>query len=73
MAGSSLLTVRQIAGILEETPERLNYIISKCDIEPTSRMGLIRLFNWNQVRQIRKNSLSINDRDREKANMENQQ
>jgi len=54
MANPSLLTVRRIANILSETPERVNYVVAKCRIEPASRVGNIRFFTWRQVTAIRK-------------------
>ncbi|NQT03269.1 MAG: hypothetical protein HQ580_14675 [Planctomycetes bacterium] len=54
MSNTNLLTVRQIAGILSEKPERVNYVVAKDNIGPTSRIGNIRLFTWRQVTSIRK-------------------
>lgn len=54
MTNQSLLTVQQIAKILSDKPERVNYVVAKLRIEPTSHAGNIRLFTWRQVTAIRK-------------------
>jgi len=38
---------------LQEPPARISYIISKHRIKPTERIGIIRLFNAQQVELIR--------------------
>ncbi|MEJ5260935.1 MAG: hypothetical protein WHS88_12180 [Anaerohalosphaeraceae bacterium] len=46
-------TVGQISDLLQEPPARISYIISKHRIKPTERIGIIRLFNAQQVELIR--------------------
>lgn len=50
---SNLRTVSQIADRFGEPPQRVAYIISKHRIKPTERIGIIRLFNPQQVELIR--------------------
>ncbi|HQK28405.1 MAG TPA: hypothetical protein PLC85_10800 [Smithellaceae bacterium] len=46
-------TVGQISDLLQEPPARVSYIIGKHRIKPTERIGIIRLFNPQQVELIR--------------------
>ena len=40
-----LLTIGQIADVLEEPPARVAYVISKYRLKPVQRVGIIRLFD----------------------------
>lgn len=46
-------TATQIADMLEESPMRIRYIISKLRIRPVHRVGIIRLFSEQQVQTIK--------------------
>jgi len=46
-------TVGQISELLQEPPARISYIIGKHHIKPSERIGIIRLFNGQQVELIR--------------------
>ncbi len=50
---TDLLTVTQIADKLGEPPQRVSYIIRKYRLKPVQRVGIIRLFDENQVSAIR--------------------
>ena len=51
MAG--LFTVTQIAERLQERGHRVTYMISKLNLKPVSRVGIIRLFDEQQIEAIR--------------------
>jgi len=51
--GQELSTVGQIADQLHEPPARVGYVIGKHRLKPISRVGIIRLFNEQQVEAIR--------------------
>lgn len=51
---NELLTVGQIADTLAEPPARVAYVIGKYRIKPIQRIGIIRLFNPQQVETIRR-------------------
>lgn len=46
-------TVGDIADLLGEPPARVGYIISKHRIKPAERVGIIRIFNAQQVELVR--------------------
>jgi len=50
---TDLLTVTQIADKLGEPPQRVSYIIRKYRLKPVQRVGIIRLFDENQVSAIK--------------------
>ncbi|MCP4612709.1 MAG: hypothetical protein GY845_28770 [Planctomycetes bacterium] len=54
-----LLTIGQIADILEEPPARIAYIISKYRLKPVSRVGIIRLFSTEQVKTMKQGLYGI--------------
>lgn len=54
MASTNFLTVKQIARILSEKPDRVNYVVAKNNIGASSRIGNVRLFTWRQVISIKK-------------------
>lgn len=47
-----LLTVGQIADLLEEPPARVAYVISKYRLKAVERVGIIRRFSREQVQLI---------------------
>jgi hypothetical protein len=49
-----LFTVGQISDLLGEPPARVSYIISKHRIKPAERVGIIRLFDTQQVELVRR-------------------
>ena len=53
------LTIGQMADILEETPARIAYIISKYRIKPVERVGIIRLFDQQQIKAIKQGLYGI--------------
>ena len=52
MVVTELSTVGQIADRLDEPPSRVAYIISKYRLKPRSQVGIIRLFDQDQVQVI---------------------
>ena len=54
-----LLTVGQIADHLREPPARIAYIISKYRLKPIKRVGIIRLFDEEQVKAIKQGLYNI--------------
>lgn len=46
-------TVLQIAEILQEPPQRIDYIIKKHRLKPVQRIGLIRLFTEADIKAIK--------------------
>ena len=52
MLEQNLLTVGQIADVLKESPARITYIISKHRLKPVQRIGIIRLFDEDQIKII---------------------
>ncbi len=50
---STLYTATQIADQLSEPPQRVTYVIHKYRLKPVQRVGLIRLFNKQQVEAIK--------------------
>ena len=53
MLESNLYTASQIADHLNEPPQRVCYIIRKLRLKPVQRIGIIRLFDEDQVRVIK--------------------
>jgi hypothetical protein len=53
MAGQELLTVGQIADRLSEPPGRVAYVIAKHRLKPLQRVGILRLFDADQVITIK--------------------
>lgn len=49
-----LLTIGQIADRLQEPPARIAYIVSKYRLKPIQRIGIIRLFNEQQIQVIKR-------------------
>ena len=54
-----LLTVGQIAERLREPPARVAYIISKYRLKPVKRVGIIRLFDEEQVNEVKRGLYNI--------------
>ena len=54
-----LLTIGEIADHLREPPARIAYIISKHRLKPIKRVGIIRLFDEEQVRSIKQGLYNI--------------
>ena len=48
-----LWTISQIADQLKEPPQRVAYIINKLRIKPEQRIGIIRLFDENKIKEIK--------------------
>lgn len=61
--GISLLSTSQIANLLDVQPSRIDYVVRKHEMEPMSRLGNTRLFNWRQVTAIRKYINQIRERE----------
>ena len=59
MEYSNLLTASQIADQLSEPPQRVTYIIRKYRLKPVQRIGIIRLFNEEQVKAIKQGLYEI--------------
>ena len=59
MVEQNLLTVGQIADVLKEPPARIAYIISKYRIKPVQRVGIIRLFDEEQIEAIKQGLYNI--------------
>jgi len=59
MDDSNLLTASQIADRLGEPPQRVTYIIRKYRIKPIQRIGIIRLFDEQQVEAIKQGLYGI--------------
>lgn len=53
MLETSLYTASQIADKLGEPPQRVCYIIRKYRIKPVQRIGIIRLFDEEQIAAIK--------------------
>ena len=54
-----LLTVGQISERLKEPPARIAYIVSKYRLKPVKRVGIIRLFDEEQVKEIKRGLYNI--------------
>ena len=59
MLEQNLLTVGQIADVLKEPPARIAYIISKYRLKPVQRIGIIRLFDEEQVKAVKQGLYGI--------------
>lgn len=59
MLEQNLLTVGQIADVLKEPPARIAYIISKYRLKPIQRIGIIRLFDEEQIKAIKQGLYGI--------------
>lgn len=59
MSGIELLTASQIAERFGETPQRVTYIIRKYRIKPVTRIGIIRLFGFEQIESIKQGLYNI--------------
>lgn len=59
MAEKHLLTASEIADQLCEPPQRVTYIIRKYRLKPVQRVGLIRLFDEEQVQAIKQGLYGI--------------
>lgn len=53
MAKTSLFTASQIADHLGEPSQRVCYIIRKLRLKPVQRIGIIRLFDEEQVNAVK--------------------
>ncbi len=53
------LTASQIADQLGEPPQRVTYIIHKYRIKPVQRIGIIRLFDEEQIQLIKQGLYNI--------------
>ncbi|MHC4618589.1 MAG: hypothetical protein ACYTEQ_12655 [Planctomycetota bacterium] len=53
MSDKRLFTVGQIADHLGEPPARVAYIVSKYRLKSVGRVGIIRLFDEEQVKVIK--------------------
>ncbi len=56
---TDLQTISQIADKLGEPPQRVDYIIRKHRLKPQQRVGIIRLFNEQQVEAIKEGLYGI--------------
>ena len=52
-------TIGQIADLLKEPPARVAYIVSKYRLKPIRRIGIIRLFDEQQVEAIQQGLYGI--------------
>ncbi len=59
MFEQNFLTVGQIADVLNEPPARIAYIISKYRLKPVQRIGIIRLFDEEQIKAIKQGLYEI--------------
>jgi len=59
MEYSNLLTASQIADQLGEPPQRVTYIIRKYRLKPVQRIGIIRLFDEEQIKAIKQGLYEI--------------
>ncbi len=59
MVITNLLTVSSIADKLGEPPQRVAYIIRKYRIKPVDRIGIIRLFDEQQIKAIKQGLFGI--------------
>ena len=58
---TEVLTIGQIADLLEQPPARINYVIAKNRIKPSARVANVRLFGERAVEKIR---LELSDHSR---------
>lgn len=59
MEYANLLTASQIADRLGEPPQRVTYIIRKYRLKPVQRIGIIRLFDEEQIKAIKQGLYEI--------------
>ena len=59
MEYTGLLTASQIADRLGEPPQRVTYIIRKYRLKPVQRIGIIRLFDEEQIKAIKQGLYEI--------------
>ena len=59
MTDTNFLTASQIADQLDEPPQRITYIIRKYRLKPAQRVGIIRLFDEQQVKAIKQGLYGI--------------
>ncbi len=59
MLDTNLYTASQIADQLAEPPQRVTYIIRKYRLKPVQWVGIIRLFDEQQVQAIKDGLYSI--------------
>ncbi len=59
MEYANLLTASQIADQLGEPPQRVTYIIRKYRLKPVQRIGIIRLFDEEQIKAIKQGLYGI--------------
>ena len=59
MGYPNFLTASQIADRFGEPPQRVTYIIRKYRLKPVQRVGIIRLFNEEQVTAIKQGLYGI--------------
>lgn len=59
MIGTNIYTASQIADQLSESPQRVTYIIRKYRLKPVQRIGIIRLFDDQQVEVIKQGLYEI--------------
>ncbi|MHC4457297.1 MAG: hypothetical protein ACYS0I_09430 [Planctomycetota bacterium] len=59
MKYANLLTASQIADRLGEPPQRVTYIIRKYRLKPVQRIGIIRLFDEEQIKAIKQGLYEI--------------
>lgn len=59
MVNTNLLTASQIADRLGEPPQRVTYIIRKYRLKPVQRIGIIRLFDEEQIKAIKQGLYEI--------------
>ena len=62
MKYTNFLTASQIADKLGEPPQRITYIIRKYRLKPRERIGIIRLFDEQQVKEIKQGLYGIQTR-----------
>ena len=59
MEYANLVTASQIADQLGEPPQRVTYIIRKYRLKPVQRIGIIRLFDEEQIKAIKQGLYEI--------------
>ena len=59
IAEQEVLTIGQIADLLQEPPARVAYMVSKYRLKPVQRVGIIRLFSQEQVQAIKQGLYNI--------------
>lgn len=59
MEPANLYTATQIADLLGEPPQRVCYIIRKLRLKPVHRVGIIRLFDDEQVKVVKQGLYGI--------------